>query len=208
MEKEKYWSRFSKDFNSKQEYVVGKDLTNMIKAKLETQKNLGNVLEFACGNGAYTDCIVKGAEKITATDYSEQMVEETKKVFYGNNKVSVEKADCHKTDYADESFDTILMANLIHVIDQPQDVLKESYRLLKPEGVILITCFTIDSMKLFDKLGLVYRFKKTFGKFPKSRTPFTLKSLIEFVETHNFMVQKAELIGVKTKSIFLRATKN
>ena len=150
MEKEKYWSRFSKDFNSKQEYVAGIELTNKIKAKLETQKDLGNVLEFACGNGAYTDCIVKAADKITATDYSEQMVEETRKVFQNNNTISVEQADCHKTDYSDEAFDTILMANLIHVIDQPEEVLKESYRLLKPNGIILITCFTIDSMKLID----------------------------------------------------------
>ena len=71
------------------------------------------------GNGAYTAAIYKEASSIRATDFSKEMVEETSKKFKNDDKICVEQADCHKTDYQDESFDTILMANIIHVIDEP-----------------------------------------------------------------------------------------
>ena len=110
---------------------------------------------FFCGNGAYTAAIYKEASSIRATDFSKEMVEETSKKFKNDDKICVEQADCHKTDYQDESFDTILMANIIHVIDEPGNVLKESYRLIKPEGTLLLTCFATDGMNIFSKLGLL-----------------------------------------------------
>ena len=207
MEKEIYWSRFAKDFDDKQNYVTGKYVNELVKTKLKSQKSLGKVLEFACGNGAYTKSIIDQSSSIIATDYSEEMIEVSKNIFKNNDKVKIEQANCHNSHYEDEIFDTILMANLIHVIDNPKNVLKECNRLLKPDGILLMTCFTIDGMNIFNKVALFYRYLKTFGSLPKARTPFKLKDLSELVENNNFNVEEAILLGEITKAIFLKAVK-
>ena len=208
MEKEKYWSRFADNFNAKQQYVTGIELRETIFQELVKLQNLGHVLEFACGNGAYTKVILKSAKKITATDYSEEMIEHTKKIFSNNAQIIVEQANCHKTTYSNEAFDTVFMAHLIHVIDNPANVLTESYRLLKTGGSLIIVSFSIDKMKTIDKISLLNRYKKTFGKLPENRTNFTLKSLSKLVENHNFKIQKAILLGQKTKAIYIVAKKS
>ena len=208
MKKEKYWSRFAEDYNTKQEYVTSIELKNEILQQIAKLNNLGHILEFACGNGAYTETILKSGSKITATDYSEEMVEYSKKIFSDNNQIIVEQANCYKTPYPTHFFDTVFMAHLIHTIDNPAAALKESHRLLKSNGSLIITSFTTDRMKIRDKVSLLHRYKKTFGRLPELRTNFTLKSLCELVTEQNFTIQEALLLGTQTKAIFLKAIKN
>ena len=207
MEKETYWSPFADDFNTKQEYVTSIELKNEILQNLSKLNNLGHILEFACGNGAYTETILKSGNKITATDYSEEMVKYSKKNFSDNNKIIVEQANCYKTPYPTHSFDSIFMAHLIHTIAHPATALKESFRLLKSNGNLIIVSFTTDKMKIIDKVSLLSRYKKTFGRLPEIRTNFTLKSLSELIVEQGFIIQEAILVGKKVKAIFIEATK-
>ena len=202
---ETYWSRFSEGFDEKQAYTAGADLIARVTEKIAGKTNLGKVLEFGCGNGRYTRAILDRADAIVATDYSTEMVEATARLLADYKHVTVAQADCHETDYEDMSFDTVMMANLIHVIDRPEIVIQEAKRLLKPGGRLIITAFSIEGMSLWNKLGLVYRYKKTFGAFPKSRTDFTVASLREMVTAAGFCVKEAVLIGGQTRSIYLEA---
>ncbi len=70
-----------------------------------------------------------------------------------------------------------------------------------------MTCFTIDGMSILNIFRMLKRYFKTFGKFPKHRTPFKLNSLMKFTEDNGFKVYKAELLGNKAKAIFVKATK-
>jgi ubiquinone/menaquinone biosynthesis C-methylase UbiE len=202
---ERYWSRFSDDFDAKQAYVAGNDLIESVKAKLTDQKALGRLLEFGCGNGGYTRCILDEADSVIATDYSIEMVAKTKELFLRNNKVTVEQADCHKTGYDGNSFDTVLMANLIHIIDKQDTALREAKRVLKPRGSLIITSFTTEKMSLVDKLGLLFRFRRTFGPLPKNRIPFTTRTLLMLLQREGFSVSEATLLGNKTRSLFVKA---
>ena len=203
---ETYWSRFSEGFDDKQAYTAGEALIALVTGKLSEKKDLGDVLEFGCGNGRYTRSIVDHARSVLATDYSIEMVEAAKRILGGHRKVTVEQADCHHTAYKDRSFDTVMMANLIHVVDRPEVVIGEAKRLLKPGGRLIITSFTIEGMSLLGKLGLLLRYKKTFGSFPQSRTAFTVGSLCRLVEAEGFVAREVLLLGTKTRSIFLEAT--
>lgn len=202
---ETYWSRFSKGFDDKQEYTTGGKLIGVVTEKLATKEALGDVLELGCGNGRYTRSIIDQARSVVATDYSIEMVRETERILGDNPKVTVEQADCHKTEYEDASFDTVMMANLIHVIDEPERVIREAKRLLTPKGRLLIATFTIEGMSVFNKLALLIRYKKTFGAFPKSRTMFTVDSLRNLLETEGFVIKEAVLLGRETRSIFVEA---
>lgn len=118
-QKETYWSRFAGDFDERNKYVVGEKTIGMVKAKLQRQKNLGSLLELGCGNGMYTQDIATSADKITATEFSEEMLAAAKKALKGNPKIKLEKADCLNLPYKNESFDSVFMANLIHIISDP-----------------------------------------------------------------------------------------
>lgn len=48
---EEYWGRFSDTYDRNQEYVVGRELLDMIAGELNQLVELGEVVEFGCGTG-------------------------------------------------------------------------------------------------------------------------------------------------------------
>ena len=150
---------------------------------------------------------INEAESLLATDYFAEMVAQARIIFQHQPDISIEQVNCHGTQYADGSFDTVLMANLIHVIDEPLRALQEAHRLLKKNGALLLTCFTTEKMPVWRKLHLLYRYCRAFGPFPQERTPFTSTTLGDMVTEAGFDVQETCLLGTATKSIFLKALK-
>ena len=204
---ETYWSRFARDLDHREAYVAGSDLIGLVTTKLNGLHRLGRVLELGCGTGAFTGSIAAAADELVATDYSSQMIDAARALFAHIGNVRVEKADAVNTGYPDGSFDTVFSANLIHVIPHPRRMLYEVRRVLRPGGLLILTCFTTDTMTIVDKLTLLYRYLRTFGPFPKGGTPFTLRSLSVLITAEGFTVEEAVLLGTATKSIFLLARK-
>jgi ubiquinone/menaquinone biosynthesis C-methylase UbiE len=207
MKQEKDWSTFAEEFDQLQEYIAGKETLAICKEHIASLPPLGNLVEFGCGNGTYTKPAATVATRVTATDIAEDMINIARIKLGNHQNVCVEQRDCYASTYPDSAFDTVLMANLIHVVHKPATALKEAHRILQDNGRLVLLSFTADGMKFFDILGLLYRYVKMFGTPPKKGTRFTLASLTEFVNTHGFSVQDASLIGHKTKAIFLVAKK-
>ena len=199
------WEEFAATFEEKNNYVVGIKDINLVKDELYLLKDLGLTLELACGNGTYTQCLVKNCTKLIASDISQDMLKVTKKRFENEKNVSVQKEDCFSLSFEDNSLDTIFMANLLHVIPNPDLVIKECNRVLKKDGRIIIMSFTLHSMSFFNKLFLKYRYLKTYG--PKSSssilTPFYLNELTikYFTEIKNI------ILGKSVKAIYFIAKK-
>ena len=70
MRTEEYWSRYHTSYNQKQEYFVGRELLDEIKAELRQLDDLGDALELGCGAGYFTETIVENTRAIVATDLS------------------------------------------------------------------------------------------------------------------------------------------
>ncbi len=101
------------------------------------------------------------------------------------------------------------MANLIHVVAEPEHVIKEVLRLLKPDGRLVIVSFTADGMSVVEKAKLGVRYLKAFGKPPKGGRKFTLQSLKEFILQYNFNIEESRLLGPEmAKAIFIVARKD
>lgn len=63
------------------------------------------------------------------------------------------------------------MANLLYIPEQ-EKAIAESKRVLKTNGQIIILSFTLPGISLFNKLVMLCRYVKTYGKPPKqSRKP-------------------------------------
>ncbi|MGD9143308.1 MAG: methyltransferase domain-containing protein, partial [Dehalococcoidia bacterium] len=129
--KEKYWSKFANNFNEEQRYIVGGTIQQAILERLSGESGLGELIELGCGAGFYTKTLAANAGNVTATDLSDEMLAVSRNQLKDCQNVIIEKADCENTDFPDGKFNSIFMANLVHVLENPSIVLRESYRILK-----------------------------------------------------------------------------
>lgn len=54
---------------------------------------------------------------------------------------SFETADAVALSYSHEKFDCVLIANALHIMPKPDEVMKEIYRVLKPNGTLFAPTF-------------------------------------------------------------------
>lgn len=202
--RERYWSKFAETHDSDTAYVVGINTIRVVEEMLSEVTNLGKVVEFGCGRGFYTRIIAEAAEKIIATDLSEEMLYQAKKELDKFQNVTVKKVDCKKTPFQDDSFDTVFTANMIHIIRNPLLTLKESSRILKRGGSLLIVTYTAYGMKTIDRLRLYRRFYQKFGIPPCYIRDFSQSHLDSIVKSVGFKIQKSELLRGDTNALFLR----
>ena len=206
--KEEYWSRFANNFNEEQKYIVGGAVQQAILERLSGESDLGELIELGCGAGFYTKVLAANASNVTATDLSDEMLAVARKQLKDCRNVVAEKADCEKTDFPDGKFDSVFMANLIHVMENPSIALHESYRILKDGGLLLIVDYTGYGMKRFEMMKMGIRFLRKWGKplgyFRSKFSPDELRSLVESV---GFKVEEVELMGDKVKGLYLKGRK-
>ena len=205
MEKETYWSKFANDFEERTNYVVGKNDMELIETFLSKQKALGKTLEVGCGNGTYSKILILEAENLTATDFSDEMVAVAKERLKDAENVSVEKANCFNLSYPDSSFNTVLMANLLHIIREPEKAVAEGKRVLNKNGKLIVISFTTEGMTFFNRLGMIYRYLKTYGKPSPTAQTLTVQKTRDMVKNCGFEIEEAKLIGNKSKAISIIA---
>jgi ubiquinone/menaquinone biosynthesis C-methylase UbiE len=206
-DKENYWSRFAEGLEEKTNYVVGKESFDKMKAHIAEQKDLGNTLELGCGDGAYTIVLINNVKHLTATDNSDEMLDQIRKLFKNEDKLTIEKADCKNLPYEEGIFDTVFMGNLLHVIDDPNNAALEARRVLKPGGRLIVISFTPDGMEPSNAFALLKRFKEIFGE-PSQKKPMGLRIGTRIVKKAGFTVEAGKIVGGLTKAFFISAIIN
>ena len=205
---ERYWGRFALSYDRDGEYVVGRPILQAIVKRLSEERDLGNCAELGCGTGYFTRAIAGNAQHVTATDLSDQMLEVARTQLRGFENVTIRKADCGNTGLPAETYDSVLVANLIHVVDSPLLCLQESYRILRDGGMLLAIDFTSYRLGLLRQARLVLRYLKKWGIPPRhGRNHLSPEELRRLVESVGFTVTKAELLRAVSNSLYLRGLK-
>jgi len=200
--KEYFWSRFATDFEKHNNYVAGFKEIEFLKNKLLENKSLKKTLELGCGDGMFTEIIANNSDKVVATDWSDEMIEAAKLRYRNNKVIEIKKEDCLNLSFENHSFDTVFMANLLHVIPTPEKVLDECKRILKTDGQIIILSFTMHRMKFFHKIAMLYRYIRTYGKPPKESRVLSPKNVKEMLDKGGWETMNIDLIGDKMKSVY------
>ena len=99
------------------------------------------VLECACGTGLLTGEIAPRCRSLVATDFSANMLRRAEKKYGSFPNVRFERADILRLDYPDASFDAVVAANVIHLLDEPHRALRELDRVCRPGGRIIIPTY-------------------------------------------------------------------
>ena len=204
----KYWGKLARTFHEDTLYVVGHDVYQEVRRWLQNQFEVTDAaLELGCGTGFFSGIIADRVKHLTATDFAPEMIEQAKKNLSQFRNVEVRKEDSYDTSFADNVFDVILLANLLHIVETPVAVLKESHRVLQSDGRIVIVDATGHGMSLFKKMRLVVRYLRRFGKPPSSNRSFSPDELAAMVEEAGFAVEESILIGKNAKVVCLRGRK-
>ncbi len=207
-QKEEYWSKYARTYNSDQEYVIGKTILHEITERIHGERELGEVMEFGCGVGYFTKAIAKNAKHVIATDLSDEMLKEARIHLQGFQNITIQKANCEDTYFPSGRFDTVFIANLIHVVENPIKALQESHQILKNKGLLLVVSFTGYGMNWFESMKLYIRYFKKWGMPPRhGQNKLSPDQLVSFVEDVDFRTEEIQLLGDTTKAIYLRGRK-
>jgi ubiquinone/menaquinone biosynthesis C-methylase UbiE len=108
----------------------------------------GRVLDAGCGNGAYSR-ILSQKFKVIGVDISERQIELAKKKA---PKAKFICQDITKVTFQDEQFDGILAYySIIHIPrEEHYELLKKFHRMLKMNGIVLLTFHYIDDPESYN----------------------------------------------------------
>ena len=185
-----FWDRvagiydiFVNVINSKTHRVLCKETESLFDKK-------DRVLECACGTGMLTEVIASECMALTATDYSSEMLKRAKKICRRFGNIRFEKVSILDLPYPDSSFDKVVAANVIHLLDEPYKALSELDRVCRRGGMIIIPTYINKTEK-----GRTSGFAKTVGKARADfKRQFTFRSYQDFFKEAGYKNVSYKLI--------------
>lgn len=136
---------------------------------LETIKQLeisdnDHILEIGMGNGFFVGEILSAAKNVmyTGSDFSETMINEATEL---NSSLAANASfvlsDAHHLPFNDNTFDKVFTVNTIYFWENETDILAEVRRVLKPDGIFIVT---LRPKYVMDQLPVVEHGFTTFTK--------------------------------------------
>lgn len=135
------WNRFIyKCWSPIYDYFFNKGM--FLKARKNIFKDLvlekgSRVLLVGVGTGADIPFFLNKGYKITAIDFSADMLEVAKEK-YRDTSINFIQMDAQEMDFKDDTFDFIVASLILSVVPKPENVLREIVRVVKANSKILI----------------------------------------------------------------------
>lgn len=142
---------------------------NAVKEFILSNKN---GLEIGVGSGKFA--VPLGIK--TGVDPSPQMAERSRKL-----GINVFEAVAENLPFNDEEFNFILIVTAICFFDNVEQAFKEAYRVLKPNGNIIVAHIDKDS-----QLGQQYQINKGKSKFYKDAIFYSAKEITLYLQNAGF----------------------
>lgn len=133
----------------------------------------GKALDLGCGTGNYTIELKKRGFDVIGLDASEGMLE-----IAGARGLNCIKGNAYSLPFPDESFDLVLSVTMFEFIHEPEKVIAEIHRVLKPGGEVIIGTMNGRSSWFFFK-RLKSLFVETAYRYARFYTPRELKLLLK-----------------------------
>lgn len=183
-----FWNRWA-GFYDRFMYSNGR-LYDIIAAKMKRQLNRKmNVLELACGTGLISRRIAVCVKSLEATDFSPEMITHAKKSVH-SSRLHFSVQDATDLPYAPESFDAVVIANALHILPEPEKVLSEIHRVLKPNGLLFAPTFVHGE-------GVGSRIRTGLMKMVGFRVyhKWSADEFAVFISEHGFVVKEQTELG-------------
>lgn len=138
MEKITFDELLSTIFNTSEFKKYSRECRNDVVELLE-QEDFETLLDLDCGTGLLLGEILEKIPdiKVKGFDYGIERIEKAKERFKDKD-IELEFGQAINLPYEDDSFDIVVSTTTFHHYQQPKKVLNEVYRILKPNGKLII----------------------------------------------------------------------
>lgn len=147
------------------------------------------VLDLGCGNGIHAMKVaLGGCRKIIAVDYDEKQLNIGRRLVgeKGLNNITYKQWDISKKfPFAANSFDRVLLLDVIEHLNDRRAVLCEVGRVLKDDGLLILSAPNVETSwkRKLKSVGLPYYTD------PDHKIEYSLSSLLEELKSGGFVVQ-------------------
>lgn len=160
-----------------------------------------DVLEIATGTGLIAINIAGAARSVLATDFSPNMIAAARKKDIPDNvQFSVE--DASALSFADQTFDAVIISNALHIMPEPDLVLTNIKRVLKPEGILIAPTFSHGHLRK-STWSLNARILKMIGFETYSR--WKPEEYVAFIHGHGFAIKNWDVLNAAFPLVYLEA---
>lgn len=125
------------------ESLNGKVYKSMLRGVKQIVPEGARVLDCAAGTGELSIAASEKAESVVCTDLSLAMLERAKKkcARLGIENITFEERDIFHMSDDNETYDIVMAGNVLHLINNPEEAVKELYRVTKKGGKLILPTF-------------------------------------------------------------------
>ena len=155
------------------------------------------ILDIGCGAGFLSNYLGEQGNEVFGLDMSKESLEIAKKHDF-TRKVNYQYGDAYSLPFADQTFDVVCAMDFLEHVEEPQRVIEEASRVLKPGGVFFFHTFSKNFISYFVIIKLVEWF---LPKTPKNL--HLLRLFISPKELRQMCLKSGlnirQLIGIRPK---------
>lgn len=188
----KFWAAMSRRYDSFIDDVLGEKIRPKILEKLNEEDNFGNLIEFGCGTGYFTKKLSDKSESIISTDISEEMLDIAQERL---KEIEFQVMDIQDCKFDADTFDTAFMGLVLLFADDPMKALKESRRILRPEGSLIIADPDISYLSTYGKLKFRIRALIKYRRIPTTGHILNHDIILDLLDKTGFEVISKEIIS-------------
>lgn len=149
--------------------------------RLSEERRFSIALNLGTGEGDYDPMISQFCDQLISCDINEQDVAYASQLNAGLENVTYRVEDALNLNFPDNHFDLITSVDVIEHVGKPERMIEEVQRVLKPDGIALITFPSLDFPLTYDPINRVLSW------FSKKRIPQGA-----YAFGHEYLVSKTE----------------
>ena len=137
----------------------GLNLVNEIIEMYEADEDI-KVLDVGCGSGYSVNYLCEKGFDATGIDFSEEIINLGKERYKG---ININTMDANNLDFPENYFDLILFECSLSVMQNPEKILESCRKLLKKNGLILLSDFFFKQTNIYDETYTINYWNKLFA---------------------------------------------
>ncbi len=196
-----FWNRYAKLYDFEINKFNRQAYDKMYGLMCSSLTKDMRILEIATGTGLISLNIAGMVNSVEAIDFAPKMIRKAKKKEAPSN-VRFSVMDATALSFEEKSFDAVIISNALHIMPDPELVLENIKRVMKPNGLLIAPTFSHGHLKE-STWNLNARILKLIGFETYSK--WSPEEYALFIQSQGFKVRKTRILNAAFPLVYLEA---